>query len=338
MKCKTAEPRYTLATESIGSAQSGVRIFDGPFVTQFHNVLTEWRVTSLSPPTVSSTRREVLRISNYFKDHCTDLPMFNPHAVPGDADYGMLYIATGDGGRYNQNPDPYNQAQDPLSPRGKILRIDPLASNGSRYRVPADNPFVGNNAYLPEVWALGLRHPQYFSWDIGGDKTMIVVDIGQDQIEEVNLGIRGANYGWPLREGTFVTDRTDQTTLYALPEDDATRGFTYPVAQYDHSEGLAICGGYVYRGTKIPELDGHYIFGDLINGRVFHLPVTSLQQGSQATIYELTLKRNGVTTTMRDIVKGQYDRVDMRFGQGPGGAMYIMSKQDGWIRRIMPAS
>src|SRR5918912_2085781 len=130
---------------------------------------------------------------------------------------------------------------------------------------------------------------------------MILTDIGQHYIEEVNLGVRGANYGWPLREGTFVTDRTDQDVLYALPSDDPTYGFTYPVAQYDHDDvvnelGLAaICGGFVYRGSAVPDLTGQYLFGDLVIGRVFHVPATSLQLGSQATVHELTLRHDGQT-------------------------------------------
>ena len=120
----------------------------------------------------------------------------------------------------------------------------------------------------------------------------------------------GGNYGWPFREGTFVTDRNDETKLYALPENDATNGYTYPVAQYDHSEGftssgqpvvkgsIAITGGFVYRTTGIPALVGHYIFGDMVNGRIFHVPVSELRLGSQTTIKELTLTRNGVAKTL----------------------------------------
>ena len=93
-------------------------------------------------------------------------------------------------------------------------------------------------------------------------------------------GAKGANYGWPIREGTFVTDRFDDATLYALPANDAARNFTYPVAQYDHDEGnlarkSAITGGFVYRGSAIPALQGHYVLGDIVTGRVFHVPVTS---------------------------------------------------------------
>ena len=121
----------------------------------------------------------------------------------------------------------------------------------------------------------------------------LISDIGQGQIEEVDLGRKGANYGWPLREGTFVTDRFDDGTLYARPVPDMS-GFTDPVAQYDHDEGnatrtTAITGGFVYRGSAMPHLQGHYILGDLVSGRVFHVPVAELRLGEQAQLQELTL-------------------------------------------------
>ena len=121
--------------------------------------------------------------------------------------------------------------------------------------------------------------------------------------------------------------------------------YIYPVAQYDHGEGvddngkliakgkLAITGGFVYRGTAIPGLDGHYIFGDLVNGRIFHVPVSELHLGSQATIKELTLTRNKAPVTLQQLV-GTTDRVDMRFGLSESGAIYVMTKQDGKIRRF----
>ena len=114
-------------------------------------------------------------------------------------------------------------------------------------------------------------------------------------IEEVNLGVRGGNYGWPYREGTFVTDTVTGYPLYGLPPDDAKYGYIYPVAQYDHVDATtslgkaAIAGGYVYRGTAVPALAGRYLFGDIVRGRVFHVAVADLKLGSQATIQELRL-------------------------------------------------
>ena len=277
-----------------------------------------------------------MRIAQRKDGHNTEQLLFDPNPQPGASGYGIMHIGVGDGG-YASPGDPYNQAQDLSRPLGKILRIDPLQqAAGKPYGVPADNPFVGQNGHLPEVWALGLRHPQNLCFDHGGTGTFIVNDIGDNYGEEVNLGVKGANYGWPLREGTFVTDRADGKILYALPADDATRGFTYPVAQWDHSEGEAIAGGFVYRGKAAPALVGQYLFGDIVTGRVFHVPVSQLKLGSQATIKELTLLRGGKTTTLLKLVGGSNPagRVDLRFGQDDAGEVYILTKQDGKIRKL----
>lgn len=325
---------YTANTETAASIKPSVTLFSGPFTTIFHDVVVEWTVGADGrvDPTL---RRELFRIAQFKNDHNTDQVSFNPNAVIGDADYGKLYVTVGDGGNVPTRPDPYDQAQDRKSARGKVLRVDPLPQgNGVRYGIPADNPFVGDSDYLPEIWALGLRHPQNLCFDAGGSGAMVLTDIGQHEIEEVNLGVKGANYGWPLREGTFVTDRTDETRLYALPADDGSNGFTYPVAQYDHSEGVAIAGGFVYRGTAIPALRGHYLLGDIVNGRIFHVPVDELRLGNQATLRELTLVRSGKVVTLKTLVAGAGGRVDLRFGQDEAGEMYILTKQDGKVRKL----
>ena len=156
------------------------------------------------------------------------------------------------------------------------------------------------------------------------------------------MGVSGANYGWPHREGTFVTNRTNEKIVHPLPADDVIHGYTYPVAQYDHDEGnstrlTAITGGFVYRGSTIPALIGEYILGDMVTGRVFHVPVADLQLGAQATLKELTLLQKGVETTLMAIA-GVGDRVDLRFGQDELGETYVLTKQDGKIRRLGPAA
>lgn len=327
---------YTMATETVVTG-NGTRVFadstgNAPVA---HDVLVEWRVDPNNPNRIDpASRREVLRIEEAFSNHNTDQVLFNPNARPGDADHGKLYIGTGDGGG---GGDPLRHAQDPGRAQGKILRIDPLEqANGADYATPGDNPFVGRPGYLPEVWALGLRHPQNLSFDTGGRGQLLVTDIGQANIEEVNLGLRGGNYGWQDREGTFAT-APGTSDLFPLPSSDRPAdpnlpGYAYPVAQYDHDEGAAIAGGFVYRGTAIPQLYGQYLFGDIANGRVFHVPVDRLRPGAQAPIKELTFLVDDRVVTMRDLVGGS--RVDLRFGEGPDGELYVMSKQDGEIRRL----
>jgi len=338
---------YTISVETVASRPAGGVVFAGPFRVVADCVLAEWSVgPGLRQVVDPSSRREVLRIAEWGYEHNADTIMFDPNARPGSAAHGTMFITAGDGGNHPQPPDPYRQAQDPGRALGKLLRIDPLKQgDGAPYGVPADNPFVGKAGHLPEVWALGLRHPQNLSFDRGGTGAMILTDIGQSNIEEVNLGVRGGNYGWPVREGTFVTDTVKGYPLYALPPDDAKHGFTYPVAQYDHIDATtslgkaAIAGGYVYRGTAVPALAGQYLFGDIVRGRVFHVPVADLRLGSQATIEELTLLRNKKKVTLLDLVgtSSPPGRVDLRFGQDEGGEVYVVTKQDGKIRRLVPA-
>jgi hypothetical protein len=134
-----------------------------------------------------------------------------------------------------------------------------------------------------------------------------------------------------------VTDRADVGVLYGLPGDDARYGFTYPVAQYDHDEGRAIVGGYVYRASAVPALVGHYVFGDIVNGRVFHVPVASLVQGKQAAFKELRLVKGGREVSLLGLVGAANGRVDLRFGQDGGGEVYLMTKQEGRIYKLRAA-
>jgi glucose/arabinose dehydrogenase len=275
---------------------------------------------------------------------------FNPNAQPGDDDYGLLYIAVADGGSDGfpvSDTDPLDNGQDLGTPLGKILRIDPLGNNStnSQYGIPNDNPFVGDKdpKTLGEIWAYGLRNPHRFSWDTSGEGKMLVADTGQALIEEINLGIKGANYGWGEREGTWVIKENNENVLFPLPENDNSYGYTYPVAQYDHeipsdmedSYAIAIAGGYVYRGKAIPELIGQYIFADFGNdARFFHVPVDQLVNGKQAKVKELRLFEGDREASFLEII-GK-DRSDVRFGVDEEGEIYVTSKQDGKVRKLVP--
>src|SRR4051794_6157455 len=308
---------------------AGTTLPCGKFPVIHHSVVAEWEVDGTGRPVVGS-RRELLRTAHWQEAHNLDTIIFDPRT-------GHLFLTVGDGGNKGSSPDPYNAAQNKGVALGKVLRIDPLASGGKPYSVPGDNPFVGRTGQLPEIWAYGLRHPQNLSFDRGGSGAGLLTDIGQSRVEEVNILARGANHGWSLREGTFVTDRDDAKILYGLPKDDAKYGVAYPVAQYDHDEGRAIVGGYVYPASAAPALVGHYLFGDIVRGRVFHVPVADLHQGRQATIKELRLFKGGKEVTLLRLVGAANKRVDLRFGQDEGGEVYIMTKQEGTIYKIKPA-
>lgn len=174
---------------------------------------------------------------------------------------GYLYVGLGDGG---SERDPQNRGQDLSTLLAKILRIDvESAPDSGGYTVPPDNPFVGRAGARPETWQYGLRNPWRFSFDpASGD--LWIGDVGQDKWEEIDLvaGDRpgGLNFGWSLYEGNHLYKATSKKP-----------GFAWPVAEYSHSEGSAVTGGYVYRGKAYPAMQGLYVFGDFGSGTVWTL-------------------------------------------------------------------
>ena len=326
---------YTFSTERRGTSTPTFAT-PMPTTTSSHDdVVIEWRLSVEDPNRADpASAREVLRIAHPRHDHVGGQLAFNPTASPGDSDYGMLYVGIGDGGNTvfeNGQVDAWRTAQNRALPLGKILRIDPLESAGSPYAAPADNPFRGDARALPELWALGLRNPARFSWDIGGTHAMLIADIGQGQLEEVDVGHAGANYGWSEREGTRMVTHGDETKRLGLPWLEFG-GYTYPAITYGHHLGLAVTGGYVYRGERLAQLRGMYVFGDIASGRLFFADARNLVDGAQAPFYELALRYRDKPATLLQIVNAP--RADLRFGIDDRGELYVMTKQDGMIRRL----
>ncbi len=331
---------YTVHTENKSSVPQDPlgRILKGPKRDTHHfDVITEWSVSTTDPDRVDpATRREVLRITQPWWGHNAGLLAFNPNSRPGDSDYGLLYIGVGDGGNTGAQGlelDHDQQGQDLSSPLGKILRIDPLRKGSQQYRVP-DNPFSAKGDALAEVWAYGLRNPQRFSWDTGGAGKMLIADIGQTQIEEINLGKAGGNYEWSLKEGSLPIKRSGASDTSWSTNVESER--MAPVLQYDHDEGEAITGGFVYRGTDIPELEGMYVFGDIVKGRVFYARVDDLAIGTQTPIRELGILYKDKRTNLQEIAGNSW-RADLRFGMDQDGELYVLTKQDGWVRKLTAA-
>ena len=305
-----------------------------------HSVLQEWTATDAGAAIFAGAARELLRVGQFAANHNIGTIAFNTASRPGGADYGRLYVGLGDGGGAH---DPRDNGQRLATPLGAILRIDPLDTADGAYGIPADNPFVDEADAAAEVWAYGLRHPQQFSWD--SDGRMFIGDIGQDQIEEINLGVAGANYGWRLREGTFATAMAHGGRggpVFRRPDEDPLP-FAYPVAQYDHDEGLAVGGGFVYRGSRVPALADKYLFTDFPRGRLFAIDADGLVAGQPADILEVRLTFDGVERELADVAgyPNTYRpglRVDSRLGIDHDGELYLLTKGDGWIRKLAAQS
>jgi glucose/arabinose dehydrogenase len=220
---------------------------------------------------------------------------------------GFLYLGLGDGGSAG---DPEGRGQDLSDLLGAILRID--VRSASPYAIPSDNPFLGVLGARSEVWSYGLRNPWRFSFDRAtGD--LYIGDVGQDRFEEIDVaeaaagGGKGVNYGWKLMEAMhcFVAD-CDQT------------GLTLPVFEYGHGEGCSITGGYVYRGSAIPALQGQYFFADLCRGWVRSVRYAG---GSATELTEWpTLSTGGSIVS---------------FGEDLAGELYIL-EAGGRVSKIVP--
>lgn len=299
-------------------------------------VIKEWTAANPAAATFAGTAREVMRMSMPSQGHTVGSIAFNPNATaPSNPDYGKLYIAMGDTG---DNDSLLLNGQNLANPYGKILRIDPNASGSASFSIPADNPFAGQAGKEGAIWAYGLRNPQQFSWQIGGEQKMFIADIGEAHVEEVNIGQAGGNYGWSTREGTFATFNDPALGLphsqndYALdgaPEP----GLLFPAAQYDHREGRAIGGGLLYRGTAIPALIGKYIVSDIVNGRLFLVDAAGLASTSDPTLTrgfsELNIEYNGQPNTVLGVLG--MDRADARLGEDEAGNLYLSTKDGSTI-------
>jgi len=187
---------------------------------------------------------------------------------------GYLYISVGDGG---PGKDPGQNAQNTMSLLGSVLRIDPnrIASEPA-YFVPADNQFVNRPNFLPEIYAYGFRNPWRFSFDPLNGRLWLG-DVGQARREEVNLVKKGGNYGWNVMEGTLCFEPAKNCRK---------RRYEAPILDYGRADGGSITGGYVYRGENIPALNGYYIFGDFLSGRIWALNSNRLKRATKILLFD----------------------------------------------------
>jgi mono/diheme cytochrome c family protein len=341
-------------------------------------VLIEWKDRNPANTTFEGTARELIRLQLPTAIHPMGEMTFNPVARRGDPDWRVMYIGSGDGGtgeqRDSRRLDP--QRLDTLV--GKILRIVPdlrehtatsTVSENGRYRIPSDNPFSAFEGARKEIWAYGLRNPHRLVWDVDPARPtaplLFAFNIGLATWETVVIVRKGANYGYPLREGPQMMSPDG---LGAVPEDDTipiqvsdtvvhgTVKPTYPVIQYPHmaeNGGDAIAGGFVYRGSKIPALKGKLVFGDIASGRIWYAEraeVLAADDGKPTTVAEI----HEMDAGLRRLAEATYrtrggtgeglpgaaavsgrGRVDFRFAIDSDGEPYILTKSDGMIRKVM---
>jgi glucose/arabinose dehydrogenase len=233
-------------------------------------VIARYRASAASNVAKPQSARILLTIPQPFSNHNGGQLQFGPD--------GYLYIGTGDGG---SGGDPQNNGQNLGTLLGKILRIDVNGVNrrGS-YAIPADNPFVNTPKARGEIWDFGLRNPWRFSFDrLTG--AMFIGDVGQGNWEEIDFQSRrgkgGKNYGWRLMEGKHCFNPATGCNPGSLAQ---------PILEYDHSLGCAVTGGYRYRGTRLPQLFGSYLFGDLCSGLIWKATRTSGHQWVSTILFD----------------------------------------------------
>ena len=247
------------------------------------NVLLEWHVKATEDDNLKvdlSSKRELLRVDKPYLNHNGGSLNFGPDR--------MMYLSLGDGGNANDfgiGHEPLNGNAQTLATGnilGKIIRIDPLGHNSAngKYGIPDDNPYADHRSPLAgphEIWAYGFRNPWRTSFDMEtGD--LIVTDVGQNDIEEVDIAQKGGNFGWPIKEGTFLFEtslpgRGGEGFVWA-DSVGSPAGLIDPIAEYDHADNeqppahsdvdtrVAAVGGYVYRGHRLKAVKGDYVFGD----------------------------------------------------------------------------
>jgi glucose/arabinose dehydrogenase len=240
-----------------------------------------------------SSEEEILRFTKPFWNHDGGTICFGQD--------GMLYITHGDGGQAN---DPQDNGQKMASLLGKILRIDVNNKDaGKNYAIPKDNPFVGDKDARGEIWSYGWRNVWRMSFDRKTGQ-LWAADVGQNLYEEINLVVKGGNYGWSRRESYHP---------FSAKGVGANKGMIDPVWEYHHDVGKSITGGHVYRGKKLPELDGHYLYGDYVSTKIWALkaddksgravanrpipdkkkPILSFGEDEAGEVYLLTTARDG---------------------------------------------
>lgn len=338
---------YVSAMEDRPKDPENFKYFSGPESTKNpDSVVLEFRYNFTAGKVQAGSYRTVLRIGNPVNDHTIKQMAF---------DGNLLLIGHGDGSR-GSSPLNGGMNNDGL---GKIFRINPLRQHLDSYRVPADNPFVGDARYKDELYAVGLRNPHNIC--VSKSHGTFVTDAGRDNVEEVNMLKAGANYGWFAREGTFVHLQQGGTGIGIdkLPADDAKYGYTYPVVQLGHlaPRGKSLFGQALAGSCPIENsspLRGIFMYANFAEGGELYYSWVGMMKKAvtkgppntltQARVYNTSiffdhdknpstppLKLPNLRAVIRADTTPNARRVDLRFGRGPKGEIYFSSKANGRI-------
>ena len=275
--------------------------------------ISVWTLPKGEPPLEARFSHVILEVEQPYANHNGGCVAFGPD--------GMLYIGFGDGG---WRADPHHNGQNGRTFLGSMLRLDIRASSPEKpYVVPPDNPFVGRDCCRPEIYAIGLRNPWRFSFGLHGE--LIVADVGQDKWEEIDVIPPGANAGWPIMEAFHCFE----------PASGCRReGLLPPIYAYPHPEGISVTGGYVYRGKRIPELKGRYVFGDFGTGRLWALSIPPKAHPVKSSIPGRDADEGPDLEALHLKTLGRWPILISTFGIDGAGEIYVADFQTGKIYRI----
>ena len=287
--------------------------------------VSEFAVSKENPNKVNtSSERIILQVDKPYMNHNGGTIAFGPD--------GYLYIPLGDSGGANDagfgHTPKTGNAQNTSTMLGKVLRIDVNnMTKGMAYAVPADNPFVGKQGYLPEIWAYGLRNPYRMSFDKGGNHGLYLSDAGQNLWEEVDIITKGGNYGWNIKEGAHCFDHNSPNMSPATCMDKGYKGepLVGPIIDYDghHINRSVVVGGYIYRGKALPQLVGDYVFGDwsasFTKGDGTLLVAMPAPVGKLWNIEEVKVAGNS-SERINEFVRS--------FGQDDDGELYVLTSDN----------